>query len=116
MEHRTDTDKPLKGCPAVVAAFRLLILTGCRLGEIQTLKWKYIRPDGMELPDTKTGARRIPLPQAARDVLAQIPHLPGNSYVIVGKVLGRHITDLQHPWRRIRELAGMIDVRVHDLR
>lgn len=45
----------------VVAAFRLLILTGCRLGEIQTLRWEYITPDGMELPDTKTGARRIPL-------------------------------------------------------
>jgi integrase len=102
--------------PHVVAAFRLLILTGCRLGEIQTLKWEYITPDGMELPDTKTGARRIPLPQAARDVLAQISHLPGNPYVIVGKVPGRHITDLQHPWRRIRELADMIDVRVHDLR
>jgi integrase len=102
--------------PHVVAAFRLLILTGCRLGEIQTLKWEYITPDGMELPDTKTGARRIPLPQAARDVLAEISHLPGNPYVIVGKVPGRHITDLQHPWRRIRELAGMIDVRVHDLR
>ncbi len=33
----------------VVAAFRLLILTGCRLGEIQTLKWAYITDDGMEL-------------------------------------------------------------------
>jgi integrase len=29
--------------PFIVAAFRLLILTGCRLGEIQTLKWDYIK-------------------------------------------------------------------------
>ena len=34
--------------PFVVAAFRLLILTGCRLGEIQTLRWDYITPKGME--------------------------------------------------------------------
>jgi len=102
--------------PYIVAAFRLLILTGCRLGEIQTLKWEYITPHGMELPDTKTGARRIPLPQAARDVLAALPRDPGNPYVIAGKVEGRYATDLQHPWRRIRERAGLDGVRIHDLR
>ncbi|WP_127563066.1 site-specific integrase [Nioella ostreopsis] len=102
--------------PFVIAAFRLLILTGCRLGEIQTLKWEYITPNGMELPDSKTGARRIPLPQAARAVLSALPRFPDNPYVIAGKVAGQHITDLQHPWRRIRALAGLNDVRIHDLR
>ena len=102
--------------PQIVAAFRLLVLTGCRLGEIQTLKWEYITPRGMELPDTKTGARRIPLPQAARDVLAALPRLDGNPYVIAGKVEGRYATDLQHPWRRIRARAGLDGVRIHDLR
>lgn len=100
----------------MVAAFRLLILTGCRLGEIQTLKWEYITPMGMELPDTKTGARRIPLPQAARDVLARLPCVDGNPYVIAGKLPGAYATDFQHPWRRIRERAGLPDVRIHDLR
>ena len=102
--------------PFVVAAFRLLILTGCRLGEIQTLKWEYITPQGMELPDTKTGARRIPLPQLARDVLTSLPRTPGNPYVIEGKREGKFATDLQHPWRRIRAQAGLPDVRIHDLR
>ncbi|MFA3919687.1 tyrosine-type recombinase/integrase [Ruegeria hyattellae] len=102
--------------PFVVAAFRLLILTGCRLGEIQTLKWEYITPHGMELPDSKTGARRIPLPQAARDVLAALPRTPGNPYVIEGKLERKYATDLQHPWRRIRDQARLSDVRIHDLR
>lgn len=102
--------------PFVVAAFRLLILTGCRLGEIQTLKWDYITDTGMELPDTKTGARRIPLPQPARDVLTHLPCTPGNPYVIEGKLAGRYATDLQHPWRRIRARAGLAGVRIHDLR
>lgn len=102
--------------PFVVAAFRLLILSGCRLGEIQTLKWAYVTPDGMELPDSKTGARRIPLPQPARDILAHLPRTPGNPYVIEGKLPDSHITDLQHPWRRIRERAGLPNVRIHDLR
>ena len=29
---------------------------------------------------------------------------------------GSHLTDLQHPWRRIRARAGLEDVRLHDLR
>uniref|UniRef100_UPI0022EA3FE3 tyrosine-type recombinase/integrase n=1 Tax=Parasedimentitalea psychrophila TaxID=2997337 RepID=UPI0022EA3FE3 len=29
---------------------------------------------------------------------------------------GQYATDLQHPWRRIREPAGIPDVRIHDLR
>jgi integrase len=36
--------------------------------------------------------------------------------VIVGKVAGKHATDFQHPWRRIRERAGLAGVRIHDLR
>ncbi|MEX1663037.1 tyrosine-type recombinase/integrase [Thioclava sp. 15-R06ZXC-3] len=102
--------------PYIVAAFRLLILTGCRLGEIQTLKWEYITPRGMELPDTKTGARRIPLPDVARAVLAALPRMPGNAYVVAGKIEGRYATDFQHPWRRIRTRAGLEGVRIHDLR
>jgi integrase len=102
--------------PHIIAAFRLLILTGCRLGEIQTLQWGFITDQGMELPDTKTGARRIPLPSAARAVLSTLARVDGNPYVIVGKVAGKHATDFQHPWRRIREHAGLTGVRIHDLR
>jgi len=102
--------------PHVVAAFRLLLLTGCRLGEIQKLRWEFITGFGIELPDSKTGARRIPLPQAARDILAALPRTEGNPFVIEGKLPGSHITDLQHPWRRIRETAGLGGVRIHDLR
>jgi integrase len=40
----------------------------------------------------------------------------GNPYVIVGKKETAHLTDLQHPWQRIRKAAGLDDVRIHDLR
>lgn len=100
----------------VVAAFRLLILTGCRLGEIQHLKWSYVTPRYLELPDSKTGARRIPLPPAARDILESLPRDGDSPFVIAGHIPGQAITDLQRPWRRIRERAGLNDVRIHDLR
>lgn len=102
--------------PFIVAAFRLLILTGCRLSEIQTLRWDYITPSGMELPDTKTGARRIPLPHAAKALLEHLPRTPGNPYVIEGKLPGQYASDLQCPWRRIRAKAKLDTVRIHDLR
>lgn len=112
----TDIDADHSEAPHVVAAFRLLILTGCRLGEIQTLRWEYITDRGMELPDTKTGARRIPLPQSARAILSALPRTDGNPYVIEGKNPNAHISDLQHPWRRVRNRAELPNVRIHDLR
>jgi integrase len=44
-----------------VNAIRLLMLTGCRLGEIMTLKWDFVNLDAREfrLPDSKTGKRRV---------------------------------------------------------
>ena len=101
---------------AAVNAFRLLLLTGCRLREIQTLKWDYVSPPYLLLPDSKTGARKIPIDDAVGDVLDRIERVPDNPYVIVGKLPGQHLTDLQHPWRRIRKRAGLEGVRIHDLR
>ncbi len=102
--------------PSAVAAFRLLLLTGCRLSEIQFLRWEYVRDDCIELPDAKTGGRIVPLGPEARAVLAALPREEDNPWVIRGRLPGSHITDLQRPWRRIRERAGLEDVRIHDLR
>ena len=102
--------------PSAVAAFRLLLLTGCRLSEIQTLRWENVKADCIELPDSKTGGRVVPLGQEARNVLTSLPREEGNPWVIAGRLSGSHLTDLQRPWRLIRERAGLEDVRIHDLR
>lgn len=101
-----------------VAAFRLLLLTGCRLSEIQTLRWDYVDLDEgqLNLPDSKTGAKTIHLGDAAVEILEKLPRVDDNPYVIVGKFEGTHLTDLQRPWRRIRKEAGLDNVRIHDLR
>ena len=102
--------------PSAVAAFRLLLLTGCRLSEIQFLRWEYVKDDCIELPDAKTGGRVVPLGPEARAVLSAIPCDDDNPWVIAGRLPGSHLTDLQRPWRRIRKQAGLEDVRIHDLR
>ncbi len=101
---------------AACNAYRLLILTGCRLGEIQTLKWGYIKEDGIYLPDSKTGAKKVYIGQAVHDTLTKIKRTPDNPYVIPGTIEGQHLKDLQRPWRRIREKAELEDLRIHDLR
>ena len=101
-----------------IAAFRLLLLTGCRLSEIQTLEWRYVDLEQKELrlPDSKTGAKTVHLGDAAVKLFEALARVTGNPYVIAGKKEKAHLTDLQHPWRRIRGTAGLGDVRIHDLR
>jgi integrase len=104
--------------PWVIAAIRLLILTGARLSEILTLRWDYVSEEHgcLFLPDSKTGRKAIWLNAPALKALQAIPRLEGNPYVICGEKPGRHLVNLEKPWRRIRKAAGLDDVRLHDLR
>ena len=101
-----------------VAAYRMLLLTGCRLGEIQRLRWDwvYLEECELRLPDSKSGAKTVYLGAAALQVIRNIPRIDDNPFVIAGKRPGSHLTDLQPPWQRIRAAARLTDVRIHDLR
>lgn len=104
--------------PSAFSAIRLLILTGCRLSEILTLKWDYIDFDAgvARLPDSKTGAKIVYLGKPAIDVLRSAPRMPDNPWVICGRKPDRHLVGLRRIWVRVRDRAGLDDVRIHDLR
>lgn len=104
--------------PWMTAAVRLLVFTGARLNEILTLRWDWVDLERMvlELPDSKTGKKTIRLNAPACDVLAGLPRLKGNPFVIVGRRDGRHLINLEKPWRRLRKASLLPDVRLHDLR
>ena len=104
--------------PYAVAAIRLLLLTGARLSEILTLKWDYVDHDNrqLRLPRSKTGPKSIYLTAAVADILLSLPRVQGNPFVIVGERPGAHLVNLQKPWRRVRDRAGLDGVRLHDLR
>ena len=104
--------------PTVVAAIRLLILTGARLGEVITLEWAHVDFEraALHLPDSKTGKKTIYLNGPALELLRHLPRLEGNPYVITGEKPGARLVNIQKPWRRLRARAGIDDVRIHDLR
>ncbi|MBI1384723.1 MAG: tyrosine-type recombinase/integrase [Rhizobiales bacterium] len=104
--------------PAVIAAIRLLLLTGCRLSEILTLQWQHVDLERglFLLPDSKTGQKVVYLGGQARALLAALPRQPDNPHVVVGERAGAHLVNLQKAWHRIRAGAGIEDVRIHDLR
>lgn len=105
--------------PYAIAAFRLLILTGARLGEIRCCKWEYVLLDRgiIRLPDSKTGPKIIHLGRTAIELLRILPRKPGNPYLICSDSKpDEPIYDLQTTWQKIRKWAGIEDVRIHDLR
>ncbi len=101
-----------------IAAIRLLLLTGCRKNEIVTLRWDDVDRTAGELriADAKTGARRVPLTPAVEAVLAGIPRLKDNPWVIAGQNPEDHLKNLDGIWLRLRARAGLEDVRIHDCR
>jgi integrase len=116
----TALDQEEKECanPWHLYAIRLLLLTGCRLNEILTLKWAEVDLENncLRLRDSKTGKKLVYLSSAAIDILNDIPQKVGNPFVICGSKEGSHLVNLQHPWQCIRAKVGLEDVRIHDLR
>ena len=110
-ENRRVTISPFAG-----AAVRLLLFTGCRLGEILKLKWTEIDFERgfLFLPDSKTGKKPVVLNAPALAVLSELPH--AGEYVIAGDEPGKPRYDLKKPWRLIRRRAGLTGLRLHDLR
>lgn len=101
-----------------IAALRLLIFTGARESEILTLRWEWIAAvqGAARLPDSKTGAKNLYLPPGALAVLEGLPRLAGNPHVLPGDKAAAHFVGIQKPWQRVRALAALRDVRIHDLR
>jgi integrase len=105
---------------SATAAIRLLILTGCRVSEILTLQRQHVdlAERRLRLPDSKTGAKIVPLGRAAVEILADLLSAPesGNLHILPGYRRGTHFRGIQRVFQRIRKHARLHDVRLHDLR
>lgn len=103
----------------VRSALWLYLLTGMRKRELLQASWNNIDWDRKELKlrETKAGrAHYVPLSPPAVAILQAIPRQELNPYVFAGARKGKHLVNIDIPWRRVRERAAVPDLRLHDLR
>lgn len=101
-----------------ITAIRLLTLTGCRRGEILGLRWDWVDFERacLRLPDSKTGAKVVPLGAPALALLASLERQKDCPFVLPATKGEGHYTGLPRVWSALRKAAGLGDVRLHDLR
>ena len=103
--------------PAAVAAVRVAALTGLRISEVCSVRWEHVDFESgrLTLADTKTGRRVHHVPHAALDVLRGILRINDEWAFSTGR---SHVTYryVRAVFAEAAKLAGLPDVRLHDLR
>jgi len=106
-----------------MAAIKLLLFTGCRKGEILSLRWDQVKLDEgrLYLPVTKNGrSRSVVLNTKAKEVLETLAEYRriDDQYLFPSRVGARrkYLNDLRKPFMKVCIAAGIDDLRIHDLR
>jgi integrase len=102
--------------PMLVMIIRLLIYTGCRSSEVRTLQWKDYRGGHWHLSDSKTGAKTVYLCSQVRAYLKE--WRKESDYIFPARCHTKPISEvaLSSFWHKVRRLAELAGVRLHDLR
>mgnify|MGYP001155705641 FL=1 len=105
----------------VANVIRLLLLTGARRNEMLTATW-----DQFDLergiwtkPAHATKQNRmehLPLSLQALEILKNMQHISHTNFLFPGKISGKPLQEINKAWGTIRKKAGLLDVRLHDLR
>lgn len=105
-------------CKAHAMALLLILFTGCRHGEVRGLTWDEVslKDKCLNLKDSKTGSKTIPLNDKALNILKSMKKVPGNKHVFVGRLQGKSLHRLHETWQEIRALLDLEHVTIHDLR
>lgn len=102
--------------PAIVG---MLLYTGARVSELLRAEWKHIDLAGKQwlIPTSKTGKpRRVPLSQAAIDILNAAPRFKECPYVLPNPETLKPFVTIKHAWQKARDDAKLPGLRIHDIR
>lgn len=102
-----------------IMSLRLAAYTGCRIGEIEKLRWSEVDFENsvLKLEDTKTGKSVRPLGNPGLKLLKGLERDPQNDYVFPAKRLeNKPYAGLKRFYRKLFEAAGFNDVTPHVLR
>ena len=111
--HRQADDR-VRALAATAAT--ILLLTGCRRGEILGLHWKDIRGNRIKLRYGKTGPRTVWLGDEARAMFDAIPRYNRIDWIFWNTRYRRPMTCFDHYWHEFRDAAKLPGLRIHDLR
>jgi integrase len=110
--------------PTVAAAWKLILVTGQRPGEVMRLRRSDLNRDvagwWWTIPAewSKNGqAHRVPLTQPALDIIAELgPGLGESEWLLSSRHAGKRLTWLNASTRRLLKLTGLPRFTPHDLR
>jgi integrase len=107
----------------VANAFRLLLLTGARSGEVFAAAWGQfdLAAGRWTKPSSHTKQKKqhvVPLSPQAQQLLHRIRRGQDDAEIFVFPSSGEsgHVTTLKKSWREICKAAGIANLRIHDLR
>lgn len=102
----------------IIQGVQLLALTGCRLGEIEFLKWNEVDSEHscFRLLDSKEGASVRPIGRAAFGALDKIKKRKDCPFVLPAVRSEGHFGGMPSGFKRIMKKAKLIDVTPHTLR
>jgi integrase len=104
--------------PYFAAGAKVLMMTGARRSEVFEAKWDWLDLERrcLVLPDSKTGAKAIALPQAAIDIIVALPRLADCPWIFPSLKTNRPFVDFKAMWRKVLARADVGHWRIHDLR
>jgi integrase len=104
--------------PMAISILKLLIFTGARKGEIESLSWDMVDFDGgyLRLPDSKTRYKIIHMNAGALQVISELTPLEGSDFVFPAVRGVSYFQGTSKIWKQIKKRAGFENVRLHDLR
>lgn len=97
----------------------MLLLTGARKREVLEARWVDMDVERRywRIPKTKSGRERyVPLSDASLELLRRVPRRTQCDYIFANHRTSLPFRCVYRSWHRARTLAGMPEVRVHDLR
>ena len=99
----------------------MLIMTGARKREVLDLRWSDLDLEQRqwrlsEANNKSKKVRHIPLSDGVMDLLAKVPHRDACPFVFPNPKTLQPFVSIFCSWNTARKLAGLGDVRIHDLR
>lgn len=101
-----------------ISIIKLLILTGARKNEIESVAWSAVDLESghLRLKDSKTGQKLITLSTPAIEILQRAKQTQSSTYAFPASSGDGYYQGTPKVWQKIRIMADLNDVRLHDLR